>query len=355
MFLGLAYHATTAWLPGVGPWYFIADPSPVEALVPFSSLVHAFRMQLFFALSGFFSHLVFERRGEAHFLSDRRRRLLEPLVVAIPLMLMLDVVLRRCSSALGLLPAAFELGTQLRFWPLHLWFLIYLFVLCLIAWAMPEWKQPVALLRKLLRWPTVVLLMMLVPTLTGLWFHPDNRPDTTYWPKPFELLHFGLFFTFGWAAWAARDGLRPLQKQAPLFLTAGLATGLVLFNSPLQWQREGQLLGGLVGWLITLGAFGLALRVSPQRRPRLRFLVDASYWVYLVHYPLLMALQVAFGLLDWPGLLEYSATTLLTLTISLLTFPILVRRTSLANWLSPRRREAGASRLKDSRAALDSQ
>ena len=63
MLLGLAYHATYAWLPNVAPWYLVADSSPVEGLMLVTGLLHSFRMQVFFALSGFFSHLVFERRG----------------------------------------------------------------------------------------------------------------------------------------------------------------------------------------------------------------------------------------------------------------------------------------------------
>ena len=39
---------------------------------------------LFFALSGFFSHLVYERRGARAYVVDRSKRLLVPLVVALP-------------------------------------------------------------------------------------------------------------------------------------------------------------------------------------------------------------------------------------------------------------------------------
>ena len=57
MLLGLAYHATYAWFPDVGPWYFVADGSPVPALPVLTGLLHAFRMQVFFALSGFLLYL----------------------------------------------------------------------------------------------------------------------------------------------------------------------------------------------------------------------------------------------------------------------------------------------------------
>ena len=103
MLLGLAYHATYAWFPDVGPWSFVADASPVPALTVLTGLLHAFRMQVFFALSGFFSHLVFERRGARGFLIDRSRRLVLPFLFALPIVLGLDAALRQWSHAAGLM------------------------------------------------------------------------------------------------------------------------------------------------------------------------------------------------------------------------------------------------------------
>jgi glucan biosynthesis protein C len=39
-------------------------------------------------------------------------------------------------------------------------------------------------------------------------------------------------------------------------------------------------------WLLILGMIGVAERVLARPRPAVRWLVDASFWIYLVHLPL---------------------------------------------------------------------
>lgn len=334
MLLGLAYHATYAWLPNVGPWYFVADTSPVEALAPFTGFLHSFRMQLFFALSGFFSHLVFERRGERGFLVDRSKRLVLPFLFALPVVLLLDFALRNWSHSLGLMSPQFTGGVGFLFLPRHLWFLVYLFTLCLLAWAAPKWNAPARWLAK----EPLLALLLVVPTCLALWLHPSNRPDLALWPLPFELFHFGVFYAAGWWLWAARESLDSLRRFAPLLLAAGLALGAFLFRGTLQYELTGQVLAGAVAWLMTLGAFGLAFRVESKERDWLRFLVESSYWVYLVHYPVVQALQVIFAGRSWPGSLEYVAAIALTFLFAVLTFMVFVWRTPLGPWLGVRSR-----------------
>lgn len=336
MLLGLAYHAIYSWFPDIGPWYLVQDTSPVEALVTVAGLLHAFRMQVFFALSGFFSHLVFERRGAAGFLKDRSRRVVGPFLVALPVVLLLDLLLRRWSHSLGLMSPRFEAGTEFHLTPLHLWFLVYLFALCLLAWAAPKWDGPARWVRRALRFPPLLLLGFALPTAAALWVHPEVRPDLALWPLPSELFHYGWFYAFGWWLWPAREVLEPLRRWALPFLVAGLGLGLFVFTGPRQWEWWGPLAGGVVGWLMTLGGFGIAFRVAPRERPWLRFLVESSYWVYLVHYPVVMALQVLFAQVEGPGLLEYAATTGLTFAFALITFALFVRRTRLGPWLGVR-------------------
>jgi len=338
MLLGIAYHATYAWLPSVAPWYLVADGSPVSALMPVTGLLHSFRMQIFFALSGFFSHLIFERRGSRAFMVDRSRRLVIPFGVALPLVVLLDVALRRWSHSLGLMSPLFKDGTQVLLLPRHLWFLVYLFSFCLIAWAAPKWEAPVKWLRKALRFPVLVALSFAALTCAALWFHPSNRPDRSLWPMPFEVFHYGLFYTFGWWLWPSREAALPLRRQASLLLLAGLGLGFFIFRGALQFERTGEVLAGVVPWLMTLGAFGLAFRVAPMERPWLRFLVDSSYWVYLVHYPVVTALQILFAQVQGPGVLEYLAATVLTFGFALVTFMLFVWRTRLGPWLGVRSR-----------------
>ena len=336
MLLGLAYHATYAWLPGVAPWYFVADTSPVEGLPFVTGALHAWRMQLFFALSGFFSHLVYERRGQRAYFVDRSKRLLVPLVVALPIVWSCDFALRRASFDAGLMSPDYAVGAGWRFAPVHLWFLIYLFFFCALAAVMPRVSSLPRMMEKALGFaPT--LLLFAVPTMLGLWLHPDNRPDAAFWPLPYEVAHYGLFFAFGWLVWPQRAHVASLQRWAPGFVVAAIALALVIFTGATQWTTLGHVLSGALAWLVTLGALGLAFSVQPRESPTLRLLVDASYWTYLVHYPLVLALQLVFAHQRWPGVLEYAATVLITFAVALLTFVLFVRRTWLGPWLGVRR------------------
>lgn len=336
MLLGLAYHATYSWLPRVAPWYFVADTSPVDGLQFVTGFLHAWRMQLFFVLSGFFSHLVFERRGAA-FLGERSRKLLVPLLVALPVVLACDFALRRASFEYGLMSEDYALGADFRFAPVHLWFLIYLWCFCVIAWAAPTTPFFTQLISRASKFAPS-LLVLAVPTCVGLWFHPENKPDHFFWPQPFELLHYGLFFAFGWWLWPQREHVASLRTWAPVFLLAGLGLSAWVFTGSRQWQPEGQVLTGLIAWLLSLGALGLAFSVRSAERPGLRLLVDASYWTYLVHYPLVLAFQLLFARTAGPGLAEYALTVAFTFAICLTTFVLLVRRSVLAPWLGVRAR-----------------
>lgn len=337
MLLGLAYHATYAWLPDVARWYFVSDASPVPLLLTVTGVLHAFRMQLFFALSGFFSHLVFESRGAGAYFVDRSRRLLVPFVFALPLVVVLDVLLRRQALALGLMSPEYGPGARVHLSPVHLWFLVYLWSFCALAVALPAWGAPSRLVeRALTRFPPALLLLA-VPTSLGLLLHPENQPQAHLWPLPFEAFHYGLFFAFGWWLWPAREALPALTRHGAWLTLAGLALALFVFSGPLQWQRVGHVLAGVVAWAMTLGALGLAFAVPSKPRPWLRFLVEASYWVYLVHYPVVLGLQLLFVQLPLPGAVEYLATVALTLAFALLTFVLFVRRTALGPWLGVKR------------------
>lgn len=80
MLLGIALHASLAYVPGI-PWP-VQDAHPAPWLGLLFLAIHGFRMPLFFLLSGFFTAMLWQRRGAAAMLAQRYRRVFVPLVLA---------------------------------------------------------------------------------------------------------------------------------------------------------------------------------------------------------------------------------------------------------------------------------
>ncbi len=101
MVLGLGYHAALSFAAGF-PW-LVQDISQSRGLYLFQAASHGFRMPLFFLLSGFFTALLWRKRGLRALLANRFRRILLPcllgLVTVVPPTLWLSAVAIRSGAA----------------------------------------------------------------------------------------------------------------------------------------------------------------------------------------------------------------------------------------------------------------
>lgn len=94
----------------------------------------------------------------------------------------------------------------------------------------------------------------------------------------------------------------------------------------------------LVSWLLTLALLGCGMRCFSEENPAVRYLADASYWMYLMHLPLLVAIEIPLADLGWPILLKLAINWALTTALLLVSYHWLVRRTWVGAWLNGRRR-----------------
>jgi glucan biosynthesis protein C len=88
----------------------------------------------------------------------------------------------------------------------------------------------------------------------------------------------------------------------------------------------------------TLGFVGAGLRFLSRPSRRVRYLADASYWMYIAHLPLVMALQTAWMHLGAPWWLKYAAVVLATCALLLWSYKLWVRSTWLGALLNGARR-----------------
>jgi len=331
MLLGVVYHATYAFMPEIGRWFPVQADATWSGFAVIAGVLHAVRMPVFFAMSGFFAALVLERR-RAVFLKDRFKRLMVPFFVALPVTVLSDVFLRRASLAQHTMDASYPAQGAWLLRPLHLWFLEYVFLFCVVAWVLAATKLSVRLDR-LLKVPEVLLLGSALTAATVLALGAPE-PAFSFVPSLSAALYFAPFFGLGWAFYRSRDATAVLQRRGGWMVVASLALCLYVFTRPLQWEPLGHALAALAAWLMVLGVIGPAMR--PGSRPPGPF-VQSAYWVYLVHHPLVLLGQVLVAKQPWPAWVSYGAVVLGVFAVSFGSFMLFVRHTPVAPWLGARR------------------
>jgi glucan biosynthesis protein C len=296
----------------------------VDAVVWF---VHVWHMPLFFAISGFLAASALRRSTAALQLRSRFRRLGLPLVVGmltvVPLANLLVIGAATLLPRKGALPPKRELDLANVFslTPRHLWFIAYLLMISLVAiglWLAIQ-RAPrlgAALSRgfgRLMRswWAVPALASIsaaILITKTG-WVAGGSAANSLV-PAPTLFAYYGFFFLFGWLLSGQSDLLEQLKRGAWLRLGAGALIAVPAF---LLFYDNGDFTGnvgtpgllaeidalrlyglftvGIVCWLTLFGIWGVLARYVRRESRVLRYLADASFWIYLIHIPFLVVLQ----------------------------------------------------------------
>jgi hypothetical protein len=87
----------------------------------------------------------------------------------------------------------------------------------------------------------------------------------------------------------------------------------------------------------TFAVLSLALRFASGYSAGRRYLADASYWVYIVHLPLVMVGQILVINQTWPWFVKLGVVIVGTMAVSMLSYELLVRHTFFGRWLNGRR------------------
>ena len=337
MLLGVFFHAGLAYAADFQGLWFVGDMRAssrvMDAFVWFS---HLFRMTLFFLIAGFFAHFVIERRGVTGFLKNRATRIALPFLIFWPLvtaalfasillafdyMVELPPILQLVAEAVeeGAPPPALRTG--------HLWFLYHLIYFCLITavLARVRWDWATRLADRFfsstrhLLWAPLVLVPALYSTSV-----PVPGPES-FVPQLFSYGYYGWFFLMGWHFFR-RQGYLDLVEPRLGLLAAVSAVGSVVFlqrlpfeplsiealrsldalttlaeGAPLQtgWpQLLDATLEAYLSVYLTLVMLVLGRRLLSSRNRVLRYISDASYWIYIVHLPLLFYIQILLTRLD---------------------------------------------------------
>lgn len=361
MWLGIVVHVSVNYMvnPAPTPWRDSQTSLLADLLIIF---IHAFRMPVFFILAGFFVAMLAARRGIAAMLRQRVRKLVWPFLLfwpALSIGMGLLVAVYAHLNAYGTIGVDFSLIPQIPDRPqvslLHLWFIYYLFLYCL-AYALllrlsvhiPSGGQEgFARIWKVLgmNWWGIFLLALPLAVAGGFYRSGVVTPLGSFVPHPAELIHSGLFFTFGIFLYRYQSELlENFARKSWVFMIAGLPVFIVFLgvikhvgdaepaSYGMQWVMA--YLYNCVSWLWSFGLIGVFLRYLPGQNRVLTYMADSSYWVYLVH----MLGTIGFGILLYHSPLgavaRMTCNILLTTLFCLLSYHFLVRRRFMEGFLN---------------------
>ncbi len=356
LLLGVIFHAVMSFLPGPQLWVAVDSARSVELSVLFFVL-HIFRLTVFFVLAGFFARLLLQRRGVGGFIANRATRIAVPLVAGWPLV-MAAIILVAIWAAMqannGILPQAPPPPMTAETFPLtHLWFLYVL--LCFYAGALVlrglvslidrsggmRARLVDPLVRAVSGWGAPVWLA--APVATTLYLTPDwyfwfgiPAADTGLVPKPATLNAYGVAFGFGWLIHRQPQVLERWGQRGGVYVGPAIAAtiGCLMLVGPtpllIPAERDLRTLGyaalyAFAAWAWTIAIIGFAVRRLSGHSPARRYLADASYWIYIVHLPIVMALQAAFAPLAWPWFTKYPLILAIAFAVMLASYQLFVR------------------------------
>jgi len=367
LLLGVAFHATLSFLPGIPPgiWSMV-DNSPSPLLSDTGFVAHIFRMSLFFFIAGFFARMLYHKLGKRGFWANRALRIGVPLVVGW--IILWPIIVAIWSAGMnkffgGHVPAMPPMPTVPGAFPLtHLWFLYQLLLLYVAVTVVRAFIVPFdragrvrcfvdVVVTSSLRLPVAVLLLGIPVALAliaqPMWFYWMSipTPDGSLIPQVPAMAGFGTAFAFGWLVNRATGALQAIERGwLPNLLLAVAGTAWLMHTmhaSPMAQPGLTKTIYALVlgvtiwGWV--LGLTGAALRFLSNYSATRRYIADASYWIYLAHLPVVAGLAVWVG--QWPvsWMLKYPFILVVSFAVLFGSYHLLVRHSFIGQLLNGRK------------------
>ena len=358
MLTGVVFHAALAYSVLAHPFWPTADKGQSLIVDAFAWFFHLFRMPLFFAVAGFFAALLVQKRGIGGMLKNRFMRIVLPLLAFWPLVYFsMSWLIRTAITEVENLSPLLQMikpwlaNPQAPSAPptlVHLWFLAYMMCFCILVWVAStlEWHQHLARLDNALNAWTPMKKVCLVPLLLmpALFDVPAPFPaPESFFPQWWAILFYGTYFLIGFRLFHQGQWVEQLSPFAPrLLLISLLAYALFLYLLQTKGMAKPDLLlravlvllQAYIGYWMTLVCIIFGQRWLDTPRGLLRYIADASYWVYLVHLPLIFAIQIPLMDLNLHWSVKLSVSLCATLGIAFLSYHLFVRGRLLGRFLN---------------------
>lgn len=303
MLLGIPFHISLIY--STHSWH-VNSATPSWWLTLFNDFIHAFRMQVFFVISGYFSYMLFLRYPLKRWWKVRVERVGIPMLTAIPLLtlpqfILLQYVKEKTENWPTL--SAYEKYNTLA-WELisHLWFLLVLVILTTVSIGIFTWFQKRQETSKPRPAAISLAKLSLIFFLLGMAYAAIRRIIFIVYPAilsdgmfnfiVMQTLFYVPFFILGALAFIHHD-LKARFTTPSRGCTLGAAVAFIAYllnqryGSGDAWMYETESVITMVMglWMVNV-VFSLGHRLLNFQSARVTYFVNASLFIYLVHHPL---------------------------------------------------------------------
>lgn len=342
MMLGIVLHAAIAY---TGFGWAISDPSHSRAFIYLFDAVHGFRMQLFFFISGYFTTMLYFKRGMRGLLYQRSKRILVPLLLFAPLLSPLTQWI--INQAKGESQATLFPET-LPFWQSfnlhHLWFLwfLVLFALFFACWNWLKIPQKLAFFSKNYSGALYLVALSIIPQSFMTTAYPLFGPcsSLTLLPDPTVFTYYAIFFAAGASSYSKSSQAFAIQWKLLLPCSLFILFPLGIWIEHLSIYQFSYLkpLSDCIQlsytWCMVYGSIGLFKNFCSSPSPHLRYLSDSSYWLYLAHLPLVFGTQLLLVDVPMSCWIKFPIVVLTCFALLLVSYHFLIRDKWLGNLLN---------------------
>ena len=233
----------------------------------------------------------------------------------------------------------------------HLWFLydlVYLTLGFVLLAGILKYIPNIGFVKWLAESP--LRLLWLVPLTFWAQFNMGSGEDGVFGPatavflKPdwIKLGYYAIFFGYGAICFPYRGFHEKVGRFWPVYF-AFATIFFITVLSIIEKKDEGlnyewiSLLSALFVWLMIFGLIGWFRKLFSRENPRVRFVSDSAYWLYIAHLPLIQIIQ--YWVSDWPlpSFIKLIFVCIVTTVLLLLSYRYFIRYTVIGTLLNGKR------------------
>ena len=301
MLLGVPFHVSLIY--SSQKWAVNSSDASLW-LTTLNDFIHAFRMQVFFVISGYFSYMLYLRYQPRRFLKVRLERVGIPMLTAVPLITLPQFFMLKAWTSKyadwSALPPYAKFNNLM--WELisHLWFLLVLLILTTLGMITFRWlrDQKRNIDYQHVGWGKLALGLLFWGLMWGafrrvvFYTNPTLLSDALFNFVVMQSLFYLPFFMLGALSWK-HQALKQLFVRVNPVLFIGAVLLLVAYivnqrtSSGEGWLYElDALISSMMGLCMLNVCYSLGHKLLNSHSPGIMYLVNASLFIYLVHHPL---------------------------------------------------------------------